>query len=88
MLREYLITGIPLSEWTATNKISLRRFYLRRVLRIWPAFLVLLAIYCTAIPILSSHLRSHYEAALTPGLYMNWWQAIWQGPDGFVGHAW
>jgi peptidoglycan/LPS O-acetylase OafA/YrhL len=89
VLSGYLITSILLSEWTETKQISLRQFYLRRVLRIWPALIVLLAIYCAAIPTLSSHVANHFEAALAAALsYMNWWQAIWHGPEGFVGHAW
>lgn len=40
----YLITTLLLSEYRRTRDISLRRFYLRRTLRIFPAFYVYLAV--------------------------------------------
>lgn len=40
----FLITGILLREHNGTGQISLRNFYARRILRIWPAYYLLLAI--------------------------------------------
>src|SRR5438094_9466790 len=46
VLSGFLITSLLLNEWQDTRAISLRRFYLRRVLRLLPALLaVLLACY-------------------------------------------
>jgi peptidoglycan/LPS O-acetylase OafA/YrhL len=41
----FLITSIMLDEETATKKISLKKFYIRRTLRIFPAYYFLLMIY-------------------------------------------
>jgi peptidoglycan/LPS O-acetylase OafA/YrhL len=44
VLSGYLITSILARERAKTGSISLRRFYARRALRIWPAFYVFLAV--------------------------------------------
>ena len=42
VLSSYLITGLLLRERELSGGIDLRRFYIRRILRIWPLYLVLL----------------------------------------------
>lgn len=41
----FLITSILLNERRATGAISLKNFYIRRALRIWPAYYLLIACY-------------------------------------------
>lgn len=49
-LSAYLITSLLLSERRTTGAISVRRFYIRRALRIWPLYLIGIAIgVCIAI---------------------------------------
>jgi len=43
-LSAFLITSILLRERAETGGISLRRFYLRRVLRIWPLYFLLIGL--------------------------------------------
>ncbi|WP_315820763.1 hypothetical protein [Paraflavitalea speifideaquila] len=40
-----MITSLLLREEAKTNTISVRKFYLRRVLRIFPAYYFLLLVY-------------------------------------------
>jgi len=47
VLSGFLITAILLEEWSATNRVSLKRFYLRRALRLIPALTAVLLV-CTA----------------------------------------
>jgi peptidoglycan/LPS O-acetylase OafA/YrhL len=42
VLSSYLITGLLLRERDYSHTIDLRRFYIRRILRIWPLYLLLL----------------------------------------------
>src|SRR5690349_17381573 len=42
VLSDYLITTLLRIEWDTTGEISLRHFYLRRVLRIFPPFYIVL----------------------------------------------
>ncbi len=44
VLSGYLITTLLLGEWEKTGRISRRKFYLRRALRLYPALLVMLAV--------------------------------------------
>ncbi|HKY08173.1 MAG TPA: acyltransferase family protein, partial [Candidatus Binatia bacterium] len=43
VLSGFLITSLLLQEWAATNGLSFTRFYLRRLLRLGPALLALIA---------------------------------------------
>jgi peptidoglycan/LPS O-acetylase OafA/YrhL len=43
-LSGYLITGLLVDEWTTAGRVSLRRFYVRRVARLLPALLVMLTL--------------------------------------------
>jgi peptidoglycan/LPS O-acetylase OafA/YrhL len=45
-LSGFLITTLLLEEWNARGAISLRHFYARRALRLFPAVVVLLGAYC------------------------------------------
>jgi peptidoglycan/LPS O-acetylase OafA/YrhL len=49
-LSAFLITSILLRERQETGGISLRRFYLRRVLRIWPLYFLLIAVAASTFP--------------------------------------
>ena len=44
VLSGFLITGLLQAEWQTRGTISLRMFYTKRVLRIWPAFYVYLLV--------------------------------------------
>ena len=43
VLSGFLITSLLLEEHAATGGVSLRRFYIRRAVRLWPALLLMLA---------------------------------------------
>ncbi|HET8522844.1 MAG TPA: acyltransferase [Thermomicrobiales bacterium] len=45
VLSGFLITSILLEEWDTTGAISLKRFYLRRVLRLYPAMVTLVFVF-------------------------------------------
>lgn len=86
----YLITSVLLSEFSRTGKISIVSFYCRRVLRIVPAFAVLLAFYVAAIAFgASSETKSqqYLAAAFAATFTMNWARVLGQG-SGIVGHTW
>ncbi len=95
VLSGYLITKILYAEFESTGRIDLRNFYVRRTLRLMPAFLVMLFAYVLLVFINSLHnhsgqfLRENILAALTSALYvMNWTQAFHLGPSGSLIHTW
>ena len=53
-LSAFLITSLLLRERQETGRISLRLFYIRRILRIWPLYFVVMAV---AIVLAHTHAR-------------------------------
>src|SRR5512135_1188424 len=45
VLSGFLITTLLLEEWEGVGRISLKRFYVRRALRLLPALMVMLAVF-------------------------------------------
>ena len=90
VLSGFLITHLLQKEWLATGGISLRNFYLRRILRIFPAFyfFLLTLILLSAFGVLSIA-RSHF---LDAGFFLWNYKQIWDPTLGqgnwFLGHFW
>jgi len=90
VLSGYLITALLVSEFSANGRINLKKFYMRRALRILPAVILLLVVLNVLVAIIQPAeqtvtLRSNSLAAL---FYIaNWLRAF--GRDlGIVGHLW
>jgi peptidoglycan/LPS O-acetylase OafA/YrhL len=90
VLSGYLITSILVSEFSATGRISLKKFYARRALRILPAVILFLLV----VNICASIFQTHKDVAtvrwdsLGALFYIaNWLRAF--GHDiGVLGHLW
>ncbi len=80
VLSGYLITSILLREHDSTGAISLRSFYMRRVLRLLPALFVALAVGSVLFLALGESVKSTLFAAGAGSLYM----ADIAGPLGWV----
>ena len=90
VLSGYLITRMLVEEFGADGRIDLPGFYKRRLLRLTPPLLLMLAAYLTIAPMLWPqfglwvHLR---DVGLT-GLYLSdYSQAYWQTPMALL-HTW
>ena len=90
-LSGFLITTLLLEEWLARGRISLRHFYARRALRLFPAVAVLLLAYTAFAlvaggPYLGTRLAGvGYGATYTA----NWPQALGLGfPEQEIGYLW
>jgi len=87
VLSGFLITWLLLKEYDRYGNVSLRQFYTRRSLRIFPAFycyfgglLLLLVIF---------NKRVVWGQAAWAALYVsNYYQAIWGDPNTGFSHAW
>jgi peptidoglycan/LPS O-acetylase OafA/YrhL len=86
-LSGFLITWLLLSEYQNFSYISLKNFYVRRTLRIFPAFYVYAAILVVILLILAKPInKSQLIAAL---LYVNnYYQAIHGDPNTGFSHTW
>ena len=89
ILSAYLITSLLLRDIDKYGKIRFKIFYTRRFLRLFPAYYVLLAIYCLVSFLLLPDTRAHYLDALYAGLYVsNWTRAFDIKTADWLGHTW
>jgi peptidoglycan/LPS O-acetylase OafA/YrhL len=88
MLSAFLITALLLRERRQTGGISLRLFYIRRILRIWPLYFVVLAVAVVlAHTIPSQNLPWYYLVGYL--LFVgNWINAVFGHPTSVCGPLW
>jgi peptidoglycan/LPS O-acetylase OafA/YrhL len=88
VLSGYLITSLLLSELDAKGRLNLRRFYLRRFLRLTPALIAMLTIYVAIAPFLWPATANHAAQAATAAMYLSDYAvAFWNTPD-ILSHTW
>lgn len=90
VLSGYLITALLAAEHDRTGGIALGRFYLRRLLRLSPALLLLLAGYMAVAPLLwpEASPAAHARDAVIAGFYLaDYGYALWSLPL-YLRHAW
>jgi peptidoglycan/LPS O-acetylase OafA/YrhL len=90
VLSGFLITSLLAQEWRQRGTISLRRFYLRRALRLLPAFLVLLAgCYLVTLLLRPAHeLRSLRKEMIVAACYVTNWPTLHQVGLSRLAHTW
>ncbi len=87
VLSGFLITYLLLREIDKTGDISLRRFYCRRTLRIFPAFYVYAAVYVTLKSLM--HHEVEWPAVMACLTYTgNYYFSITGHPDSTMAHTW
>jgi len=90
VLSGYLITAILVSEFAATNQISLKKFYARRGLRILPAVLLLLIVINIFVSVFETSAqtsRVRWDSLAALFYIANWLRAF--GHDiGILGNLW
>ena len=80
-LSGFLITVLLVQEWERFGGIQLKFFYLRRILRLYPALILILIVFFTLIP--KPYLFS------TIFYYTNWIKALHFQPDSlYLDHVW
>jgi peptidoglycan/LPS O-acetylase OafA/YrhL len=90
VLSGFLITALLLQEWQSRGAIDLKRFYLRRALRLWPGLFALLAV-CLGVSIFL--LAPEQGAALRheiviAGCYLANWNTLHMVPMATLGYTW
>lgn len=88
----YLITSLLLNERARTASIGLRRFYARRLLRLAPLSIAVVAVcwvIVTVVPSTMATLRLTDGGAVSILAYCsNWWSLWHPGSVGELAHAW
>lgn len=89
VLSGFLITSILHKELTSTDRIDLKSFYIKRFLRLFPAFIVVVGFSSLAALFSRNYFTEAMEAALFALTYtMNWSRAFNWGGDWMLGHTW
>ncbi|MBS1847560.1 MAG: acyltransferase [Actinobacteria bacterium] len=92
VLSGYLITSLLLTERHRHRRISLKRFYARRFLRLAPLSIALVGLVSAVTMLGLSHATSlwitHHGAVAIVLYYANWWDIRHKGMLGSLSHAW
>jgi peptidoglycan/LPS O-acetylase OafA/YrhL len=88
VLSGFLITSLLMREQEKTGRISLKHFYMRRVLRLMPAVIVMLAVFLVV-----AAFRPDFDRSLRSALYVlfyiaNWMRAFGHGMSIEIAHCW
>ena len=87
----FLITALLVEEYERAKRIDLKHFYMRRVLRLAPALLLMLGVYAVASSFLFGFPRTYdyWVDGLIVLLYStNWARAFLIHPPYHLGHGW
>lgn len=86
VLSGFLITGILLREWEQTSKISFLNFYVRRLKRLMPAAILVIAVSVGLgwLVFYSDGARSITQDGIWAGLFAANWRFIREGTDYFA----
>lgn len=88
VLSGYLITAVLQQERTASGHVSLKNFYIRRMLRLLPAFYLLLAFMLALTFCMASPAAGLVSIAVSGAYLMNWVRAFDLVSPGLLGHTW
>ncbi len=61
VLSGFLITYLLLAEGDKIGKIDIRKFYIRRILRIWPLYYAVVLFCLLILPLMTSHFSEFFE---------------------------
>jgi peptidoglycan/LPS O-acetylase OafA/YrhL len=87
-LSAFLITSILLREQEESGGISLRRFYLRRILRIWPLYFLLIAVGVVLAHTMAKQSLPWYYVAGYLLFVGNWVHAVFGRPESICSPLW
>lgn len=88
VLSGFLITSLLLSEQDAKGTVDLPRFYWRRVLRLTPALLAMLAIYVAVAPLAWPRISDHGTQAALAAVYLSDYSVALFGVPTILSHTW
>ncbi len=87
-LSGYLLSKLLIKELDETGNLSIRSFYLRRILRIWPLYFLFIGFCLVAAPLLGNQA---IESSELPSLFTftyNWWQLYENNSRGMAAIFW
>ena len=91
VLSGFLITSLLVSEYDRYGSVSLKNFYMRRVVRLAPALIILLLVFCldSFLFLSGKKANNNYVDSLISLFYLsNWARAFSLHPPDYLGHTW
>jgi peptidoglycan/LPS O-acetylase OafA/YrhL len=91
VLSGFLITSLLVQEFDRDGSVSLKNFYIRRILRLMPALVLMVSVYVAGSIVIEdrSHVRGTLtEAAVALSYTENWVRAFDTGWMSDLGHTW
>ena len=91
VLSGFLITSLFIQEFDKLGRVNLRFFYMRRVLRLGPALICMLLVFClVGFVVLSKEkaIENSIDALISLVYLSNWTRAFMLHPPDFLGHTW
>jgi peptidoglycan/LPS O-acetylase OafA/YrhL len=79
VLSSFLITWLILNEYNTFEQFNLKNFYVRRILRIWPLYFLIVAIAYVAIPLISSLLNTESPSLPSIGWFLSFTSNYYAG---------
>jgi peptidoglycan/LPS O-acetylase OafA/YrhL len=77
VLSGFLVSGLLFSEYKASNSISFKRFFIRRGLKIYPAFYVFLVLTGTISYLVFRNVSSATQYLADVFFVQNYWHGVW-----------
>jgi peptidoglycan/LPS O-acetylase OafA/YrhL len=89
IMSAYLITALLMKDWQRDGRLNLRRFFVRRIRRLFPAFYAMLIVFTLVAWLILPDWTSHLPQVLVAGLYVsNWTRAFNVEMPAWLGHTW
>jgi peptidoglycan/LPS O-acetylase OafA/YrhL len=79
VLSGFLITYLLLKEKEISGKINIKNFYLRRVLRIWPLYFLIVTLCLVVFPMLSNHIPKWFPIGVDTSDLNPWFYLTFTG---------
>jgi peptidoglycan/LPS O-acetylase OafA/YrhL len=87
-LSGYLLSRILIAEFRTTGKLSVRSFYLRRILRIWPLYFSFILVCLLSAPLLGNQVITKSELPYLLSFSYNWQQLFTGDSRGMAAILW
>ena len=84
VLSGFLITYLLLKEKEVSGKINIKNFYVRRVLRIWPLYFLIVAMCLLVFPMLGSKLPQGFPIGVSTDEINKWFYLTFTGNFDYI----
>lgn len=89
IMSAYFITALLLKDYIKNRRLNLRNFYIRRILRLFPAYIILQIVFLITVIFFLSNKEGHLKQLLAAFFYVsNWTRAFELNMPEYLGHTW